>query len=76
MTTSQIAICAGIKTLGFTQGKQVRLYGAVFDLLSDPFCVGDDCIFIDTYEQKADRERRVRIPRTIVDVARERSRLA
>jgi len=38
-------LCGTIKRLGYAQNNQVRLYGEVFDLVSDPVSVGDDFVF-------------------------------
>ena len=67
-------LCETIKHLGYAQNNQVRLYGEVFDLVSDPVNVGDDFVFVDATEQKSGQLRRVRIPPTIVQMARIRRR--
>ena len=67
-------LCETIKHLGYAQNNQVRLYGEVFDLVSDPVSVGDDFVFVDALEQKSGQLRRVRIPPTIVQMARIRRR--
>ena len=69
-------LCETIKRLGYAQNNQVRLYGEVFDLVSDPFSVGENCVFVDALEQKSGRVRRVRIPPTIVQMARIKRRAA
>jgi hypothetical protein len=33
--------CAGIKDLGFTTSKHIKMYGERFELVSDPFVLGD-----------------------------------
>ncbi len=63
-------LCETIKRLGYAQNNQVRLYGDVFDLVSDPVRVGENFVFVDAVEQKSGRVRRVRIPPTIVQMAR------
>jgi hypothetical protein len=70
MTTKQVTLCGWIKRLGYSRGSQVQLYGELFDLISDPFCVGDNCVLVDALEQRSGRKRRVRIPQNIVRVAR------
>ena len=57
--------------LGYAQHNQVKLYGEVFDLKSDPFCVGNDCVFVDAVERKSGHARRIRIPQNIVRMATE-----
>jgi hypothetical protein len=69
-------LCENIKRLGFSQNDQVKLYGEVFDLLSDPFSLGENLLFVDAVEQKSGRVMRVRIPPTIVRMARIKSRAA
>ena len=69
-------LCETIKHLGYAQNNQVRLYGEVFDLVSDPVSVGDDFVFVDGLEQKSGQLRRVRIPSSIVKMARIKRRAA
>jgi hypothetical protein len=49
----------------------VKLYGEVFDLVSDPVSVGETLVFIDGMERKSGHVRRVGIPRTIVNMAKQ-----
>ena len=69
-------LCERIKRLGYAQNNQVRLYGEVFDLVSDPVSVGDHLVFVDAVERKSGQARRVRIPSTIVQMARTKRRAA
>jgi hypothetical protein len=69
-------LCEAIKRLGYGQNNQVRLYGEVFDLVSDPVSVGENLVFVDALERGSGRVRRVRIPATIVQTARRRLRAA
>lgn len=69
-------LCETIRRLGFAQNNQVKLYGKVFDLLSDPVSVGANFVFVDAVEQKSGRVMRVRIPPTIVQMARIKGRAA
>lgn len=69
-------LCETIKRLGFAQDNQVKLYGRVFDLVSNPIIVGDNCVFVDALEQKSGKVMRVRIPPTIVQMARIKRRAA
>jgi len=62
-------LCETIKRLGYAQNNQVRLYGEVFELVSDPVSVGENFVFVDALEQKSGQVRRVRIPPTIVQTA-------
>ncbi|PYX36711.1 MAG: hypothetical protein DMG81_15545 [Acidobacteria bacterium] len=63
-------LCETIKCLGFAQNNQVKLYGKVFDLVSDPVIVGENVVFVDALEQSSGKVMRVRIPPTIVQMAR------
>jgi hypothetical protein len=74
MTIEQVTLCERIKRLGYSSGGQVQLYGERFDLISDPFCVGDDCVLVDALEQRSGHTRRVRIPVNIVRLAKEQHR--
>jgi len=62
-------LCETIKRLGYAQNNQVRLYGEVFDLVSDPVSIGENFVFVDALDWKG-HVRCVRIPRTIVQMAR------
>ena len=54
----------------------MKLYGEEFELISDPFVVGDDLIFVDAIEKKSRQQRRVRIPLPIVKMANQERRAA
>jgi hypothetical protein len=69
-------LCETLKRLGYAKNNQVRLYGEVFDVVSDPIRVGDDLVFVDALERKSGQVRRVRIPLTIVQMARIKRRAA
>jgi hypothetical protein len=71
MTDTALKLCERIKRLGYAQDHQVALYGEVFDLLSDPFSIGDGIIFVDARERRSGRERRVRVPLNIVQMAKQ-----
>jgi hypothetical protein len=68
-------LCEKIKRLGYAQNNQVRLYGEVFDLVSDPVSIGENFVFVDALDRKG-HVRRVRIPRIIVQMARIKRRAA
>jgi len=69
-------LCKAIKRLGYARNNRVRLYGEVFDLVSDPISVGETSVVVDAVERKSGRVRRVRIPSTIVQIARIKRRAA
>ena len=69
-------LCETIRRLGYAKGNQVSLYGEAFDLVSDPVSVGENFVFVDALERKSGQVRRVRIPPTIVQMARIKRRAA
>jgi len=69
MTSNHTRLCERLKRLGFAQENRMRLYGQEFDLISDPFIVGNDVVFVDAIERKSRQQRRVRIPLPIVHMA-------
>ncbi len=66
MTEQQVALCEGLKRLGFAAGERVRMYGEEFDLVSDPIALQDQLVFVDAIERRSGGRRRVRIPLPIV----------
>jgi len=76
MTKEQCDLCQTIRRLGYAQNSQVKLYGVVFDLVSDPFSSGGNLVFVDALERKTGHLRRVRIPLTIVHMAKQERRAA
>jgi len=69
MTDKQINLYARLKGLGFTKGNQVKLYGDVFELVSEPVVVTDTLVLLYANEKKSGQLRRVRIPLPIVNMA-------
>jgi hypothetical protein len=69
-------LCETLRRLGYARDNQVRLYGEVFDLVSDPVKVGENFVFVDALEQKSGHFRRIRIPHSIVQMARIKYRAA
>ena len=76
MTNTTMELCQRIKRLGYAQDHQIALYGQVFELLSDPFVIGHDLVFVDAREQRSGHRRRVRIPLNIVEMAKRDLRAA
>ena len=70
------ALCETLKRLGYAQDNQVRLYGEIFHLVSDPISVGENLVFVDARDGKSGKVIRVRIPPTVVQMARIKSRAA
>jgi hypothetical protein len=71
MRKQETVICEMIKRLGYAQNNQMRLYGKVFELISDPVSVGEKLFFVDALERKTGLVRRVRIPLNVVYMAKE-----
>lgn len=61
-----------LKRLGYRRNKQIRLYGDNYDLTSDPIVVGDQLVLVDAIEQKSGQSRRIRLPLTILKLAKQR----
>jgi hypothetical protein len=70
MNAEQTALCEAIKRLGYARDKQVKLYGEVFLVLSDPLMSGE-LVFVDAEELKSGRHTRLCIPKTVVRMAEE-----
>lgn len=69
MTEKQVILSARLKRLGFTKGNQMKLYGQVFELVSEPILMADDVVLVEATETKSGQPRRVRIPLPIVNMA-------
>ena len=70
------SVCERLRRLGYARDRQVRLYGEIFELLSDPVRISDNLVFVDALDRKSGQFRRVRIPRTIIQMVRMNSRAA
>lgn len=73
MTQQQAHLCERLQRLGFTAGTQMKLYGEVFDFLSEPIVLTDDVVLVDAKEKKSGLPRRVRVPLPIIHMANGRS---
>lgn len=69
-------LCETLRRLGYRQKTQVKLYGRVFDLVSDPVRAGENLVFVDVRERESGHLMRVRIPPTVVQTAKKKSRTA
>ena len=69
MTEMQKSLSARLKRLGFTKGNQMKLYGEVFEVVSEPILMADNVVLVDATEKKSGLSRRVRIPLPIVNMA-------
>ena len=72
-TNEQSQLCDRIRRVGYARGNQVRLYGEIFDLVSDPFVLGESVVFLDGIQKRSGRAMRVRVPLSIVRMARSNS---
>lgn len=69
MTDKHVVLCHRLQRLGFTQGNQMKLYGEVYEFLSEPIVMTDDVILLDATERKTGQRRRVRVPLPIINMA-------
>jgi hypothetical protein len=69
MTEKHAALSARLKRLGFTRGNRMKLYGEVFEFVSEPIVMTDDVVLLDATERTTGLVRRVRIPLPIVNMA-------
>ena len=69
MTAQQSHLCQRLRHFGFTAGTQMKLYGEVFDFLSEPIVLTDDVVLLDAKERKSGQTRRLRIPLPIIHMA-------
>ncbi len=76
MMKEKLNLCERIRRLGYAQNHQVRLYGQIFDVISDPVSLGGNLVFVDARERKSGRLRRVMIPLNIVNMANEQRGVA
>lgn len=69
MTEKQVNLTARLKRLGFNKGNQMKLYGEVFELVSEPILIAEDVVLMDATDKRSGLSRRVRIPLPIVRMA-------
>ena len=70
------AVCETLKRLGYAQDNQVRLYGEIFHLVSDPISIGENLVVVNARDGKSGKVIRVRIPPIVVRMARIKGRAA
>jgi hypothetical protein len=63
-------LCDSLKKLGFSRNTQIKLYGEVFQLTSDPVYVRGNFVFVDAVEKRSGRRARVRIPLNILQMVK------
>ena len=71
MTRQQASLSKMLIRRGFSKGNLVKLYNEEFELVSNPFVMGDALVFVDGIGRKSGQLRRVRIPLTIVNKAKQ-----
>jgi hypothetical protein len=76
MPDQQFTICERLKQIGYYKSRQIRMYGEQFELVSDPFSIGDHLVVVDAIEVKSGKPRRVRIPLTIIHMLQPEPRAA
>jgi len=64
MSPRQTALSERMRRLGYARNNQVKLYGRVFELLSDPICLGENLMFVDAWDLTSHMKTRIRIPMT------------
>ena len=69
MTKQQAHLSERLQRLGFTTGNQMKLYGEVFDFLSEPIVLTDNVVLVDVKEKKSGQTRRVRVPLPVIHMA-------
>jgi hypothetical protein len=73
MSAATVTLCDRLKRLGYAPNNQVKLYGAVFELISDPIVESERLVFIDGIEKKSGERRRIRIPLVVLRMAEARA---
>lgn len=63
--TSPEKVCARLRKIGYSQSRSVKLYGEIFELISDPYLDGDQFV-VEAHAQNSSANRVVRIPKFIV----------
>ena len=53
MTEKEVIISSSLQRLGFTTGNQIRLYGEVFELISEPIIMADNLVLVDATEKRS-----------------------
>jgi septum formation topological specificity factor MinE len=76
MTQTLVNLSASLKQLGYTTGNQIKLYGEVLEVISEPIVIAEDTVQVDATETKSGQSKRVSIPLPIVHMAGQRRRAA
>ena len=73
MKVETTSLCDTLKRLGYAPNIQMKLYGEIFELTSDPIVETDNLVFVDGIEKKSGKRRRIRIPLLVLRMAKERA---
>ena len=76
MTPQQSELCEAIKRFGYAKNSRVKLYGKLLEVISDPVCIGDECVSVHARDLKSGGSASVRIPLNIVRMASDGRRAA
>jgi hypothetical protein len=69
MVKDRVDVCEFLKRLGYARNNQVRLYGQVFYLVSDPMSLNEHVVVVDAWEPKSKKNRRISIPLSLIRMA-------
>ena len=69
INASAVTLCQRLQRLGYAPNIQMKLYGAIFELISDPIVVSEKLVFIDGIDKKSGERRRIRIPLVVLRMA-------
>ena len=72
MLAATDTLCQRLKRLGYAPNVQVKLYGEIFELTSDPIVSSEKLVFIDGIERRSGKLRRIRIQLSVLQMAQER----
>jgi len=69
-TGEKLSLCEELKRLGFIRENQIMLYGHKFEVVNDPIVLGHNLVVVDAIEKNSGLLMRVRIPLTILKIAK------
>ena len=69
MPEKLLPLITTLKGLGFTQGSQIKLYGKIFQITSEPLVATDVVAFVKAIERKSGRLKYVRLPLPLLKIA-------
>jgi Fe2+ transport system protein FeoA len=67
--TSELNLCMRLKSLGFTKGSQMKLYGESYEFMGEPIVVNHSLVLMDATAVKTGQTRRIRIPLPVLKMA-------